>query len=52
MLTGAVTPLTGVVRGSEVGTSPASASVSAVARISPPTASAPTRAATWTPVPL
>jgi len=51
-LTGSATPLTGVRRSSVVRTSPASANVSAVARISPPRASDATRAATWTPLPL
>ena len=51
-LTGADTPLTVAVRGSEVATLPAAAIVSALARISPPSARAATRAATWTPFPL
>ena len=51
-VTGAETPLTVTVRGSDVATAPAAAIVSVVARISPPPARAATRAATWTPIPL
>ncbi len=49
---GVLTPRSSIVRRSASGMSPASASTSAVARISPLEAAAPTRAATWTPIPL
>ena len=50
--TGSVTPFRTVGVAGPASTSPASASVSVVAKISPPEACAATRAATWTPFPL